>query len=51
MCGFEGHYMLSADVNTMGVVEHERIKFKRTSLTFSDFSSALQLPKCLYHSI
>jgi hypothetical protein len=36
------------DINTMGVVEHERC-LRGVSLT--DFSSALQLPECLYHSI
>jgi hypothetical protein len=45
------------DINTKGVVEHER-RLRGTrevardvAECFSDFSSALQLTSCLYHSI
>jgi hypothetical protein len=40
-------------INTMGVVEHERgLRGKHgIAKCFSDFSSALLLPECLYHSI
>jgi hypothetical protein len=47
------HMSIYFDINTMGVVEHERSlrETQGEAKYFSDFSSALQLPECLYHSI
>jgi hypothetical protein len=44
---------ICCDINTMGVVEHER-SLRGTWVSakcISDFSSATQLPECLYQRL
>jgi hypothetical protein len=47
------HMSICCDINMMGVVEHKRSLrgTQGVAYCFSDFSSALQLPECLYRSI